>query len=63
VSTLPCLPVEVILGVDTQRDTHAVVLVDLLGRLVATETFPTHRRGLRALIKWAQQRGTIRRAT
>jgi transposase len=61
-STMPCLPVEVILGVDTHRDTHAVVLVDLLGRLVATETFPTHRRGLRALIKWAQQRGTIRRA-
>src|SRR3954471_10925190 len=40
-STMPCLPVEVILGVDTHRDTHAVVLIDLLGRLVATATFPT----------------------
>ena len=59
---MPCLPVEVILGVDTHRDTHAVVLVDLLGRLVATETFPTTRRGLRALIKWARRRGAIRRA-
>jgi transposase len=38
------------------------VLVDLLGRFVAGETFPTTRRGLRALIRWAQQRGTIRRA-
>ena len=60
--TMPCLPAEVILGVDTHRDTHAVVLVDLLGRLVAAETFPTTRRGLRALIAWAQQRGTIRHA-
>jgi len=60
--TMPCLPAEVILGVDTHRDTHAVVLVDLLGRLVAAETFPTTRRGLRALIAWAQQRGTIRQA-
>jgi transposase len=61
-STMPCLPVEVILGVDTHRDTHAVVLIDLLGRLVATATFPTTRPGLRALIKWAQQRGNVRRA-
>jgi transposase len=38
------------------------VLVDLPGRFVAGETFPTTRRGLRALIGWAQQRGTIRRA-
>jgi transposase len=59
---MPCLPVEVILGVDTHRDTHAVVLVDLVGRLVATDTFPTTRRGLRALIKWARQRGAVRRA-
>jgi transposase len=59
---MPCLTVEVILGVDTHRDTHAVVLIDLLGRLVATETFPTTRPGIRALIAWAQQRGTIRQA-
>ena len=61
-NTMPCLPVEVILGVDTHRDTHAVVLVDLVGRLIATATFPTTRPGLRALIKWAQQRGNVRRA-
>jgi len=59
---MPCLPAEVILGVDTHRDTHAVVLIDLLGRLVAAETFPTTRPGIRALIAWAQQRGTVRRA-
>ena len=61
-STLPCLPAEVILGVDTHRDTHAAVLVDHLGRFVAGRTFPTSRRGVRALIRWAQLLGTIRRA-
>src|SRR3954467_14124230 len=60
--TMSCLEGEVVLGVDTHRDTHAVVLVDPLGRLVASESFPTTRRGLRALIAWAQRRGTIRRA-
>src|SRR3954468_24854497 len=59
---MPCLPGEVILGADTHRDTHAVVLIDPLGRRVAAESFPTTRRGLRALIGWAQQRGTVRRA-
>lgn len=61
-STMPCLPAEVILGVDTHRDTHAGALIDPLGRFVAARAFPTTRRGLRALIKWAQQHGTIRRA-
>ena len=36
---MPCLEGDVILGVDTHRDTHAAVLVDMLGRLVAAETF------------------------
>jgi transposase len=60
--TISCLQGEVILGVDTHRDTHAAVLIDPLGRLVAAETFATTRRGLRGLIAWAQQRGTVRRA-
>lgn len=61
-STIACLPVEVILGVDTHRDTHAAALVDHLGRLVAVKAFPTTRRGIKALIKWAQNLGTVRRA-
>jgi transposase len=60
--TISCLEGEVILGVDTHRDTHAVVLIDALGRLVAAETFATTRRGITALISWAQGRGAIRRA-
>jgi transposase len=62
VSKMPCLPAEVILGVDTHRDLHAAALVDELGRLVASETFPTTRRGIRALVRWAQNLGTVRRA-
>ncbi len=51
--TISCLEGEVILGVDTHLDTHAAVLIDPLGRLVAAEAFATTRRGLRALIAWA----------
>ncbi len=60
--TISCLEGEVILGVDTHRDTHAAVLVDPLGRLVAAESFATSRRGMAALIAWARGRGTLRRA-
>lgn len=60
--TISCLEGEVILGVDTHRDTHAAVLVDPLGRVVASETFATSRSGNRALIAWAQLRGMLRRA-
>src|SRR3954470_1878788 len=60
--TISCVEGEVILGVDTHRDTHAAVLIDPLGRLLATETFATTRRGHRAMIAWAQLRGTVRRA-
>jgi transposase len=60
--TISCLEGEVILGVDTHRGTHAAVLIDPLGRLLATETFATTRRGNRAMIAWAQLRGTVHRA-
>ncbi len=43
--TMPCLDGEVILGVDTHRDVHAAVLVDRLGCLIASQTFPTTRSG------------------
>jgi transposase len=59
---IACLVEEVILGVDTHLDTHTAVVIDLLGRDLATATFPTTRRGITELIKWACQRGTVRRA-
>lgn len=61
-SKMPCLPAEVILGVDTHRDVHAAALVDELGRLIASEIFPTTRRGIRALFRGAQDLGTVHRA-
>ena len=60
--TIACLVEEVLLGVDTHLDTHTAVVIDLLGRELETATFPTTRRGIDALIKWARLRGTVRRA-
>ena len=57
-----CLVEEVVLGVDTHLHTHTAVLIDLLAREIDTHEFPTTKHGYRALIKWAQGRGTIRRA-
>jgi transposase len=60
--TMPCLDGEVILGVDTHADTHAAVLLDLLGRPVASRTVRATSRGNRELLAWARRRGTLRRA-
>lgn len=60
--TIACAVEEVVLGVDTHLKTHAAVLVDLLGRRVDAETFPTTKRGNDTLIAWAKRRGTVRRA-
>ena len=60
--TIACTVEEVVLGIDTHLETHTAVLVDLLGREVDQQTFPSTKRGHNALIAWAQHRGTIRRA-
>jgi transposase len=60
--TIACSVEEVVLGVDTHLKTHTAVVVDLMGRLVDAETFPTTRRGTDALITWARRRGSVRRA-
>jgi transposase len=62
VLTMPCLDGEVILGVDTHADSHAAALVDLLGRPVAARAVPATASGNRALLAWARQHGTLRRA-
>jgi transposase len=51
------LPLEASIGEAPQS-----ALVDDVGRLVAAETFPATKRGARALIRWAQQLGSVRRA-
>lgn len=60
--TIACHVEEVVLGIDTHLETHTAVLVDLVGRQVDANTFPSTRRGHDALIEWARLRGTVRRA-
>lgn len=53
---------EIVLGVDTHTDTHVAAVVTALGRLVATESFPTTAAGYTALLTWARGHGRLRRA-
>lgn len=46
-------------GVDTHKDTHTVAAVDLAGRLLATQTFPTTAHGYRGLLEWLQAFGRV----
>ena len=46
-------------GVDTHKDTHTAAAVDLAGRLLGTQTFPTDAAGYRALLTWLQAFGPV----
>ena len=53
---------EVILGVDTHLEVHVAVLIDLVGRVVATASVPTTASGYDQLIEWACGFGCLTRA-
>ena len=53
-STMPDRRGEVILGVDTHETEHVAALVDELGRLLETRSFPANVRGYRELLGWAR---------
>jgi transposase len=53
---------EVILGVDTHKDTHTAAVLDHRGALLGTRTFATTRRGYADLLDWATGHGRIWRA-
>lgn len=53
---------EVVLGVDTHRDTHSAAVVSALGALLDTRTFPATADGYRAMLDWARRHGLVRRA-
>jgi len=55
----PAPEVRVIGGVDTHKDIHVAAVIDELGRLVATESFPTTRHGYRRLLAWLQSHGQV----
>ncbi|MFI0479664.1 IS110 family transposase [Actinomadura sp. 9N215] len=50
------------LGVDTHKDVNVAVLLDALGRKVATAAFATTDRGNAELAEWVQQYGEVVRA-
>ena len=53
---------EVILGVDTHKDTHVASVITMLGGPVATAAFPTTTAGYRQLLAWAGSFGMLHRA-
>lgn len=53
---------EVVLGVDTHLDVHVAVLIDALGRIVATTSVPTAAVGYEQLIEWVRGFGHFTRA-
>src|SRR4051794_34022368 len=57
----PCRE-EVVLGVDTHKDTHVASVITILGVLVATAAFPTTAAAYRELLAWANSRGLVTRA-
>ncbi len=60
--TLPDQGGEIILGVDTHESEHVAAVLDELGRLLATRSFPATVRGFRLLLAWAREHGDVRRA-
>ncbi|TDO44510.1 transposase [Kribbella sp. VKM Ac-2527] len=53
---------EVVLGVDTHKDTHVAAVVTVLGRVIDSKAFPTTTAGYRSLLGWARGLGLVRRA-
>jgi transposase len=53
---------EVILGVDTHKDTHVAAVITAVGVVVASQPFPATAAGYRQLLTWAAGFGVLRRA-
>jgi transposase len=53
---------EVVLGVDTHKDTHVAAVVTVLGGVIECKAFPTTAAGYRSLLGWVRGLGLVRRA-
>ncbi|MPY30193.1 IS110 family transposase [Streptomyces adustus] len=53
---------EVLLGVDTHKDTHVAAVVTVLGTVLDSRSFPATADGYRQLLSWARSFGVMRRA-
>jgi len=51
---------EVIIGVDTHKDTHTAVALDTLGTRLGTTTILVSREGYRQIEAWARSFGSVR---
>ena len=50
-------PAEIIIGIDTHKETHAAVAINGLGARLGAMTLPASRRGYHELETWAQSFG------
>lgn len=51
--------VEVTGGVDTHKDVHVAAVIDQVGRILGTRSFPTTRSGYRQLLAWLHGFGSL----
>ncbi len=51
----------VVAGVDTHKDAHVAAVIDTMGRLLGTQSFPTSLTGYHALVAWTQSYGLVQR--
>jgi transposase len=52
-------PRRVVGGVDTHKDVHVAVVIDVIGRALASESFPATRHGYRCLLRWLRSHGEL----
>jgi transposase len=58
-NTMTATDVVVTGGVDTHQDLHVAAALDQLGRVLATESFPTTLAGYRRLLAWLRRHGQL----
>jgi transposase len=46
-------------GVDTHKDIHVAAVLDEIGRLIATASFPATRHGYRRMLRWLRSHGEL----
>ena len=53
-------PAEIIIGIDTHKETHAAVAINGLGARLGAITLPASRRGYQEMETWARSFGLVR---
>lgn len=53
---------DVVLGVDTHKDSHVAAVTTIAGAMLDTRSFPTTQEGYWQLLSWARSFGRLQRA-